>query len=436
MRETARVNEWACDRTLLRTAGLNGDEIHLSTTQVFNLTSAKMLDPSTLSTMWLPEWPGTHVPRADLFHHISLPISIKPLRKFLRKAVVVLGDNFGAAAMAWGYMFILHRYRWILESLRHFNLPVLYGPPTAGKTLVANCGAWLNGCTELQIASRCTLSFLMGWFTSSTMPFVWDDPSVPDEVGQLSVDLGNGAVRGKATEAPQVPATACLVTANFDMATVSRYYTRLCVIKMEPSSVEKVPGAARQLEALARDASSALPVVLKGMFNITASEVHETTAGIMPHLPGDIRVAEGVAVALTATQKIRDEIVVSDATVKILKSTFARECLLSAEALDKIKTAGGRVNVAGRLLGRVAKVAMIPASLFSEETVAALRNAFLDMSDEELHVPVDEPVEQTQSLEEIVPHVKKATLWRRNGRACLKRPNSVQRGCRKRKHSN
>ncbi|WAR28449.1 hypothetical protein MAR_014153 [Mya arenaria] len=431
MRETARVNEWACDRTLLRTAGLNGDEIHLSTTQVFNLTSAKMLDPSTLSTMWLPEWPGTHVPRADLFHHISLPISIKPLRKFLRKAVVVLGDNFGAAAMAWGYMFILHRYRWILESLRHFNLPVLYGPPTAGKTLVANCGAWLNGCTELQIASRCTLSFLMGWFTSSTMPFVWDDPSVPDEVGQLSVDLGNGAVRGKATEAPQVPATACLVTANFDMATVSRYYTRLCVIKMEPSSVEKVPGAARQLEALARDASSALPVVLKGMFNITASEVHETTAGIMPHLPGDIRVAEGVAVALTATQKnlrgsvslqecltalgnlpkeqIRDEIVVSDATVKILKSTFARECLLSAEALDKIKTAGGRVNVAG---------------------------PFLDMSDEELHVPVDEPVEQTQSLEEIVPHVKKATLWRRNGRACLKRPNSVQRGCRKRKHSN
>ena len=54
------------------------------------------------------------------------------------------------------------------------------------------------------------------------MPFIWDDPSDPDEVGQLAVELGNGAVRGKATEKPQLPTTGCLVTANFDLSAVTR----------------------------------------------------------------------------------------------------------------------------------------------------------------------------------------------------------------------
>lgn len=62
----------------------------------------------------------------------------------------------------------------------------------------------------------------MQWISTSTMPFVWDDPTNPDDVGQLSVDLGNGAVRGKITELPQTPLTGCLVTANFDLASVAR----------------------------------------------------------------------------------------------------------------------------------------------------------------------------------------------------------------------
>ena len=55
------------------------------------------------------------------------------------------------------------------------------------------------------------------------MPFVWDDPSDPEEVGQLAVELGNGAVRGKSTEKPQLPTTGCMVTANFDLSAVTRY---------------------------------------------------------------------------------------------------------------------------------------------------------------------------------------------------------------------
>ena len=67
----------------------------------------------------------------------------------------------------------------------------------------------------------------MKYLTTSTMPFVWDDPSSPDEVGQLSVDLGNGAVRGRNADNIKVPMTGCLVTANFDLSSVKRYSTRL-----------------------------------------------------------------------------------------------------------------------------------------------------------------------------------------------------------------
>jgi hypothetical protein len=54
------------------------------------------------------------------------------------------------------------------------------------------------------------------------MPFVLNDPTNPEEVGQSAVDLGNGAVRGKLTEMPQVPLNGCLLTANFDLTSVSR----------------------------------------------------------------------------------------------------------------------------------------------------------------------------------------------------------------------
>ena len=73
---------------------------------------------------------------------------------FFGVALEVLDNNFGSAVLAWSSMYMLHMYRWIVTRLRHFNLPVVYGLPTVGKTLVAQCGAWLNGCTDLQFASR------------------------------------------------------------------------------------------------------------------------------------------------------------------------------------------------------------------------------------------------------------------------------------------
>ena len=44
---------------------------------------------------------------------------------------------------------------------------------------------------------RDTLTFLTEAFCQSTLPFVWDDPTSIADLKQVSVDLANGAARGK-----------------------------------------------------------------------------------------------------------------------------------------------------------------------------------------------------------------------------------------------
>lgn len=93
-------------------------------------------------------------PKLDLVHNISMPTGTSALRLLLDKAEGILHENIGPAILAWSSMYGLNLYSKWMDELRHFNLPVLYGPPTAGKTLIAQCAAWMNGCSELQIASR------------------------------------------------------------------------------------------------------------------------------------------------------------------------------------------------------------------------------------------------------------------------------------------
>ena len=58
------------------------------------------------------------------------------------------------------------------------------------------------GCDQIKsfhfhishVPDRCTLTFVTSWLTTSRPPFVWDDPTSSDEVSQLVIDIGNGAV--------------------------------------------------------------------------------------------------------------------------------------------------------------------------------------------------------------------------------------------------
>ncbi|XP_053399137.1 uncharacterized protein LOC123525799 [Mercenaria mercenaria] len=103
---------------------------------------------------------------------------------------------------------------------------------------------------------------------------------------------------------PQVPLTGCLVTANFDLTSVARYSSRLCILKMNPKVGPKQPRVASELEALAVSASAALPILLQTVYTMTPGEIHATTRTLMDTVPCDLRVVEGLSVPLTAAKKL------------------------------------------------------------------------------------------------------------------------------------
>ncbi|CAG2217132.1 unnamed protein product [Mytilus edulis] len=138
----------------------------------------------------------------------------------------------------------LHQYQWLSANTRHFNIPILYGEPMVGKTLIAMCAAWLTGCKETHIASRCTLAFVNSWLTKSTLPFIWDDPTTAEDVSQVAVDVYTWQINRPVY---QTPLTGCMVTANFDLNYFMKYFRWVLVIKVEPPTKEKRPGDAKVL---------------------------------------------------------------------------------------------------------------------------------------------------------------------------------------------
>ncbi|XP_055999024.1 uncharacterized protein LOC130047675 [Ostrea edulis] len=214
--------------------------IFLSPNQIMDISTGAMIHPMDCPFMWLKgEIVNLRGPKMDIVHEIRTPIGLTTLTAFLGKAEVILKENIGPAILAWSSMYSLNLYQKWMDTIRHFNLPMLYGPPTAGKTLIAHCAAWMNGCSELHIASRCTLAFVTSWLTTSSLPFVWDDPTSSEEVAQLAIDLGNGAVRGRVNEDTKKPLTGCLVTANFDLSAAYKYFSRLFVLKIYPLKDKK-----------------------------------------------------------------------------------------------------------------------------------------------------------------------------------------------------
>ena len=87
---------------------------------------------------WIPEFNLRSMPKEDCYHHINQPISLEPFRRFLTAAEEILQANLALALLAWSAMYSINNYQWTVEHLCNFNIPILYGEPMAGKTLIAS----------------------------------------------------------------------------------------------------------------------------------------------------------------------------------------------------------------------------------------------------------------------------------------------------------
>ena len=83
-----------------------------------------------------------------------MPVSVDPLSEFIASSHLVMEDNFGALMLCLGAMVSMLNYQGVKETVGHFNTPLCYGPPMAGKTLAATCVALVLGMNKNQISSR------------------------------------------------------------------------------------------------------------------------------------------------------------------------------------------------------------------------------------------------------------------------------------------
>ena len=107
--------------------------------------------------VWLPSWPTC--PDTSLSINLELPLinHMHPVREFLIRADGEMADNFGAlllAVLGLGSVLLLTRYTDTLEELGHVNIPLMCGPPMAGKTLAATCISFLMDRERSQLTSR------------------------------------------------------------------------------------------------------------------------------------------------------------------------------------------------------------------------------------------------------------------------------------------
>lgn len=77
------------------------------------------------------------------------------------------------------------------------------------------------------------------------------------------------------------------------------------VIKIDKTKLQKKTGDATRLEDAAREASSALPVVLSGLNTVTAADVNKEMENLRSILGlMDIRILEGIALPMVLARMV------------------------------------------------------------------------------------------------------------------------------------
>ncbi|XP_076071798.1 uncharacterized protein LOC143043309 [Mytilus galloprovincialis] len=287
----ARPQEEHDRKQLVLTPGLQDDGVHVvfNPYQIIDIITATMVNPDRCVYVW-PDQNGADI---ELQHRIITPPDIQMLKEFLTKSSTIFDNNFGPAILAWSSMYAMTLYKKFLKEIGHFNLPVLHGLPGVGKTLIAQCGAWLVGCTNLHFMGRCTYAFLtdLDYMAGSSLPFVWDHTTKSKEVD----DVANGHSFG--TGSVKKLLTGCLVTANFDVSKLSKSFKQLVVFPLDTLNREKQPGEGIHVQDMARNASSALPVVMSALNSIKLEDIEQEVARL-PDINGDNRVQVGIAVPI------------------------------------------------------------------------------------------------------------------------------------------
>jgi hypothetical protein len=195
-------NTWVLSHTL-QIAGDTGSEININESSYIwlgHLTQSRGIAPNSDAII------------------ISGSLSTEGLHSIIGALHGVMRHNFAASLMVLGCSCMALHYETILDKNGECPAPFVCGSVGTGKSLALRAALSLFGCHKARFYSRGTREKYQLLLSQSSFPVGIDDPQKPDAIGELMIDLFNGAKATTVAHGDVAPITGGIVTANFDLS--------------------------------------------------------------------------------------------------------------------------------------------------------------------------------------------------------------------------
>ena len=181
--------------------------------------SGKKVDPSNCTSVWLGGlYNGGGIATSSSSLRIHLPLDSDNLLPLVDVMNTIFKHNFVPALLAMGSASMLMHYRTIIEHNMCCAVPIMFGPVGTGKSLSLRIALSIFGGHTSRFFTRGTKEKYMQHLSSSQAPIGIDDPQQSKTIGEMIVDLYNGALCTTIAHGDLKPLTAPIIAANFGMA--------------------------------------------------------------------------------------------------------------------------------------------------------------------------------------------------------------------------
>lgn len=181
-------------------------------------SSGLEVDSTECNSVWLGDlYKGSEIASTTSSLSISLPLNIDnmiPLVDAMRK---ILKHNFPPAIFAMGCTSMLLHYSTIIETNMCCAIPILFGPVGTGKSLSLRIALSIFGGQSSRFFTRGTKEKYMQYLSRSQIPIGIDDPQQQKTIGEMIVDLYNGALCTTIAHGDLKPLSAPIISSNFSM---------------------------------------------------------------------------------------------------------------------------------------------------------------------------------------------------------------------------
>jgi len=182
----------------------------------------EQIDPSVSDFVWLSDihprtvWPTAPIP-------VTLPLNSSSIVPLVNVMCTIMRHNIYPALLTLGASVMVLHYSQIVSKRGHCHVLILFGRSQTGKTTALQCALSLFGCHRRTFYSHGTKEAYLQKCCMSTLPVGCDDPQSQAAIGQLIVELFNGAKSNLVKSGDKVPITSCIISANFCLAETAKW---------------------------------------------------------------------------------------------------------------------------------------------------------------------------------------------------------------------